>query len=793
MIPEGPSVLDGHTRSPDAAIGLSAADVEARVLSGRTNAAPSEATRTVAQILRANVLTRFNAILIALFVVILVVGPIQDSLFGAVIIVNTAFGVVQELRAKRTLDRLALMSAPHTLVVREGSVLEVALDEVVQDDVLEICAGDQLVVDGKVLTGEVEVDESLLSGEAEPVPKAAGDELLSGSFVVSGTARCSATRVGADSYAQRLTAEARRFSLVHSELQSGTNAILRGITWAIAPVAILLVASQATRDKGDLADAVRGTVAGVGSMVPEGLVLLTSLAFAVAVLRLARRKVLVQELASVEGLARVDTICLDKTGTLTRGSMSFDGLELLDTAQPADEALASLARADPNPNASMRAIAEAFKDRGGWRATGAAPFSSARKWGGASFAGQGAWILGAPEVVAPEPSVVARADALAAEGKRVLVLARVPGQGLAGDQRLPAGLEPVALVMLAEDMRPAADRTIAYFVSQGVEVKVISGDHPMTAAAVARAAGVPRADRAVDGRALPEEGPALAQAMAASAVFGRVGPHQKRAMVAALQSSGRTVAMTGDGVNDVLALKDADIGVAMGSGSAASRAVSQLILLGGSFDVLPGVVAEGRRVIANVERVASLFVTKTIYATLIGLVAGAMREPYPFLPRHLTVVSTLTIGLPALVLALAPNTARYRPGFVRRTLEFSLPAGIVAGAVALAAYALARSQRGLGLEQARSTATIALFAEGLWVLMILMRPYRCWKLALAALVTAAFAGSFVVAPVSRILSLTAPPTSVLLGALAMAAVGGVLLEAAQPVVRAAWARGPTRG
>ncbi len=789
-------VLDGSLSraGPAGEQGLTGEDVRARIASGRVNALPSEPTRTLLQILRANVLTRFNAILMTLFVVILVVGPLQDALFGMVVVLNTGIGVLQELRAKRTLDRLAVVGKPRAHAVRDGAVDEVAVEEIVQDDVLELRGGDQVPVDGVVVSGSAEVDESLLSGEAEPVAKSYGEELLSGSIVVSGSARYRASRVGTESYAQHLTSEARRFSLVHSELQAGTNALLRGITWAIAPVALILVLGQLTREGADLPDAIRGTVAGVGSMIPEGLVLLTSLAFALAVVRLAGSRVLVQELASVEGLARVDTICLDKTGTLTQGRISCDALDPLLPGVPAEQALGALSRADPNPNASLSAVAERFGDPGNWVPERLVAFSSARKWGGASFNGRGTWVLGAPDVLAgTDAALMDRVEEHASQGRRVLLLARSEVPLAVDGESLPEGIEPAALVTLVERMRPDVDKTIGYFVNQGVSVKVVSGDHPLTVAAIARRAGVPEADAAMDGRDLPDDPGELAAAMSRVSVVGRVKPHQKRAIVQALQSEGHTVGMTGDGVNDVLALKDADIGVAMGAGSSATRAVAQLVLLSNSFDAVPGVVAEGRRVIANVERVANLFVTKTVYATLIALAIGAIEEPFPFLPRHLTVVSTLTIGLPALVLALPPNPSRFRPGFVRRTLQFTLPSGLLAGGVTLIVYSVARASPGLGLEQARSAATIALFVEGLWVLLILMRPYTWWKIALAATMALAFAGAFLIVPVSNVLSLTAPSGSVLVMTLAVSAAGGLLLEGVEPALERARASGLLSG
>ena len=706
----------------DVLAGLSADEVGDRIARGLVNDVPDRPSRTVGEIVRANVFTRFNAILGVLLLVILVVGPLQDALFGFVVVANTAIGIVQEWRAKRSLDRLVLLTAPVARTVRDGVPREVAINEVVMDDVLEVGPGDQIVVDGEVVsTNGLEVDESLLSGESEPAAKDVGHEVLSGSFVTAGRGYYRATRVGKAAYAKALIAEAQRFTLVRSELRAGVDHVLRGVTWVMVPVAALLIFSQLARQE-TAADAVRGSVAGVGSMVPEGLVLLTSVAFAVGVIRLGRRHVLVQELPAIESLARVDVVCIDKTGTLTEGEMVVSEVERVTDGLPVDDALGALAAADPHPNASLRAIADRFATLETWAVNGSVPFSSARKWSAVGFVDHGAWVLGAPDVVLPglAVDVAGRAEQHAAQGRRVLLLAR-SGDALDGE-RLPSRLEPAALVVLEERVRPDAAATLDYFAEQEVAVKVISGDHPRTVGAVAERLGLRSATGAVDARDLPEDEAALAEVMENATVFGRVTPHQKRAMVAALQSRGRVVAMTGDGVNDVLALKAADVGVAMGSGSAAARGVARLVLLDNTFDVLPHVVAEGRRVIANIERVANLFLTKTVYATLLALAVGVARVPFPFYPRHLTVVSGLTIGIPAFFLALAPNSQRARPGFVDRVLRFAVPAGAVAAVATFVAYSLTRGHSAIDLREARTTATIVLFSVGLWVLAILARP-----------------------------------------------------------------------
>ncbi|GIU87129.1 MAG: magnesium-transporting ATPase [Acidimicrobiia bacterium] len=607
--------------------------------------------------------------------------------------------------------------------------------------------------------------------------------MLSGSIVVAGSGRFQATRVGDDAYARRLAREARRFALARSELVDGINTILRYVTWALVPTAALLALSQFRAHEG-WREAAAGVVAGVVAMVPEGLVLLTSLSFGIAAVTLARRKVLVQELPAVEGLARVDVVCLDKTGTITEGVISFDELEHFDPDDPVAEALGALA-ADEARNATMNALCEAFPAPSGWERTASVPFSSARKWSGATFGDHGTWVLGAPEIVwADRPAddpVRGRADVLAAEGRRVLLLARTDAAFV--DESLPDGLRASALVLFEEQVRPDAAETLRYFARQGVALKVISGDNPRTVGAVARRVGLPGGDDPVDARTLPDDPDELADVLERSSVFGRVTPHQKRAMVGALQRRGHVVAMTGDGVNDALALKDADIGVAMGSGAPATRAVAQLVLLDGRFAHMPGVVGEGRRVIANIERVANLFVTKTVYAMLLAILVGVMRWEYPFLPRHLTIVSSLTIGIPAFFLALAPNLRRYIPGFVPRVLRFAVPCGFVAAAATFGSYALARDVAGVALDEARTTATLVLLVVGLWVLNILARPITPFRGVLFGSMVACFVAVLAIEPLREFYALDLPEREALVEGLIVAAVACALLEVAWMVAQ----------
>ncbi|GHF46851.1 magnesium-transporting ATPase [Streptomyces mashuensis] len=771
---------------PVAHRGLSAADVAARIARGEVNDVPVRSSRSTADIVRANVFTRFNAIIGVLFLIVLVVGPLQDGLFGFVIIANTAIGIVQELRAKKTLDSLAVIGETRPTVRRDGTAAPVATREIVLGDLIELGPGDKCVVDGEVAEADgLEIDESLLTGEADPVAKQPGDAVMSGSFVVAGGGAYTATKVGREAYAAQLAEEASRFTLVHSELRTGISLILKYVTWMMLPAAIGLVVGQLLVQGHDWREAVRRMVAGIVPMVPEGLVLLTSVAFAIGVVRLGRRKCLVQELPAIEGLARVDVVCLDKTGTLTEGGMDVSELRVLPDARTDEtyvrQVLGALGEADPRPNASLRAIIDAYPDGTGWRCTQALPFSSARKYSGAALnspdTGSATWLLGAPDVLLPAGHGALReTEQLNAQGLRVLLLARTERE--LGDPRVAEDVTPAALVVLEQRLRADAAETLRYFAEQDVAAKVISGDNAVSVGAVAGQLGLPGAQAPVDARRLPAERQGMAEELDRGTVFGRVTPRQKRDMVGALQSRGHTVAMTGDGVNDVLALKDADIGVSMGSGSEATRAVAQIVLLDNSFASLPSVVAEGRRVIGNITRVATLFLTKTAYSVLLAILVVCTRVPYPFLPRHLTLLSTLTIGVPAFFLALAPNKERARPHFVRRVMRYAVPAGLIAGAATFVTYLLARAHYGGegALQAQTSAATLTLFLISLWVLAIIARPYTWWRVGLVLAMAAGFLLVLVTPFLQHFCALRLVGTVLPWTAVAVAAVAATALE-----------------
>lgn len=809
--------------------GLSFKQVAHARAADETNEFDNSSSRSIVAILRANVFTIFNAILASAVVVVLAVGSWQDAVFGFVLLLNTLTGTIAELRAKRALDNLAVLAAPTAHVIRDGETKDIEVSQVVLGELLELRSGDQVPADGQVLSSNgCEIDESILTGESVAVRKHENDQVLSGTTVIGGSARIRVTAVGEHSYANRLAMEARKYSVVTSELQEGTNRVLTWISWVIVPMTLLLLWSQlrvaggisGSLDSGQWKGAVVLAVAGVVGMVPQGLVLLTSVNFAAAAMTLARRKVLVQELPAVEVLARVDMLCLDKTGTLTSGAVELDHIESClgsacadgDGGSPAagkvsadaaaggsagtgsgavvpasadDAARAALAYlvGGSEANATGSAIAAGLTGLEPAQARYAIAFNSARKWSAVQTQA-GAYVLGAPEIVlagstgsgsteadnadsdgtglgSTDNAALERVKALAGTGKRVLVLAH-SNQALDQSENptLPKDLTAALLVVLAEQVRPDAAQTLDYFKRQGVAVRVISGDNPVTVAAIAAHLGLRNPDGGepvgVDARTLPaiEDTQALADALEKHTVFGRVTPEQKRAFVNALKSRGHTVAMTGDGVNDALALKDADLGIAMGNAAPATKAVSRLVLLNSQFDALPSVVAEGRRVIANMERVASLFLTKTTWAALLAAVVAVTGFVYPFLPRQLTIVSSLTIGIPAFVLALAPTNQRYRAGFLSRVLRLSVPAGVIVVVGVLCAR-LTLILMAANRNQISSVCTLVLVAGGLWLLSLTARPWVWWRAVLVALMSTAALAVVLLAPLRGFFDLAA--------------------------------------
>lgn len=738
--------------------GLTAAQVSAKQAAGESNAIDNSTSRSVGQIIRANIFTLFNAILAVAAIVVLVVGEPQDAVFALVLVLNAGIGVVSEIRAKRTLDSLAVLHAPTVKVSRDGKLRDVPIEDLVTDEVVHLQLGDQIPADGQILSAVgLEVDESALTGESLPVVKTFGSPVLSGTNVVAGYGKMLVQTIGEEAWAQKVTREAKRFSLAVSEIQHSLNQVLKWISWILPFVVLGLAWAQMNAEQLTWQMALVLAISGMVGMIPQGLVLLTSMNFGLAAATLARRGVLVQELPAVEILARVDVLCLDKTGTLTTGKIRGRNLIFAPNTGE-DEARQELfALTGLKDNETSRGIAhmvEAADHRPGKHHLPGKqiPFNSARKWS-AHLAEDGyMWVLGAPEILGEKICDPAKKRWLteileteSRQGRRVVCLAKGaiplqlapfvdPQTEEAPPSRLltlPPELEPVTVCILEEDVREDAAHTLAYFAEQGVRVKVISGDSPGTVGAIASELGLQGSAGAnlkvMDARQLPEVGsPEFADLVRETDVFGRVTPEQKQGIVSVLQQAGHTVAMTGDGVNDALALKTADLGIAMGNGAPATKAVSRLVLTNGRFSVLPGVVAEGRRIIANMERVSGLFLSKTIYALLIALVVGVSGLVYPLLPRHLTFIGWFTIGIPSFFLALAPNSRRYHPGFLRRTLFLAIPAGLILGAGALISYVLV----GQATSSGQSAATITIILGGLWLLGLTARPFNWWRVAL---------------------------------------------------------------
>ena len=756
------------------ATGLTPKEVVQRIESGQSNAVKTSTSRSVQDIVRANVFTLFNGIIFAAMVLVLITGSWRDAVFGFVIIINTGIGIVTELRAKRTLDRLSILVASEFLVHRDGRDVEVPHNEIVLDDLLWIRAGEQVPADGQIIqTWGLELDESMLTGESRTVRHKVGEQVYSGATAVSGMALVKVNAVGSHSYAATLTAQAKVYKKTVSDLNKGINTILKFMTFLVVPLCILLILSQihtvggwgTALSTGEWRQAVVSAVAGVVGMIPEGLVLLTSLNFAVAAMRLARHNTLVQELESVETLARVDALNLDKTGTITDGGIAFNRLVMLDSANAAAE------------QAATQAVLAGLKAQGygAGAVESRVPFSSARKWSAVRKSGE-TWYMGAPEVIISAlegdySSVLQQVNEYANDGNRVLLVARstaplsegscrqkrlrgaVEGANVSDGRQLDVQAEPVALVLCSEKIREDAERTLAWFREQGVRCRVISGDNPVTVGAIARRVKLTGDHEpvAMDARELPEDVNELARVLENVDVLGRVLPDQKKAIVQALHTQNHVVAMTGDGVNDALAIKEADLGIAMGNAAPATKAVAQVVLVDSKFSHLPDVVARGRQVMANMERVASLFLVKTVYSALISLGVVLTQIPYPYLPRHITYIGALTIGMPAFILALAPNTRRYIPGFLKRVVTFALPGGIATAlSVLLAAWVLPPvmgwnvTGDAADLSALRATSAIILFAMGVFVLARVARPLNGWRGVLVAVFAAAgVIGAFV--------------------------------------------------
>lgn len=661
---------------PDHQQGLTAQQVASRVQEGLINSDTDIPTKSIGRIVRDNVCTLFNLINALLAVAVLLVGSYKNLLFMGVVLCNMVIGIVQEIRAKRTIDKISILSSSKVKVVRDGNIQEVGIHNVVLDDVMDLSHGNQAAADCILLHGECDVNESMVTGESDAIHKKPGDMILSGSYLVSGHCRARTEHIGEDNYVSHISKEAKYLKKVKSEIMSSLQKIIKIVSIMIFPIGVLLFWNQMRLDDNTIAQAVVNTVAALIGMIPEGLVLLTSTVLAVSVIRLSRRKVLVQELYCIEALARVDVLCLDKTGTITEGRMElhevipYGDLKM----EQAELPLQALSAVMEDGSPTFEAIRKQYGAPSDWVVEQIVPFSSEKKWSGAQFSQQGSYVLGAPEFVLKGEidSIREQLEQYAREN-RVLILAHsnAPFEG----RELPQNLEVIAFLLIRDVIRQEAEETLRFFADQGVDLKVISGDNPLTVVNIARRAGLTGAERYVDATTLETEED-IKQAVERYCVFGRVTPMQKKQMVLALKELGHTVAMTGDGVNDVLALKEADCSVAMASGSDAARNVSQLVLLDSSFASMPLVVAEGRRSINNIQRSASLFLVKTIYSFILALVFLFVPLPYPFVPIQLTLISALTIGIPSFVLALEPNKDRIQGSFLKNVISKSLPGAI---------------------------------------------------------------------------------------------------------------------
>jgi cation-transporting ATPase E len=732
--------MDNYT---DMNSGISSEEAKKRAANGESNVGFDVKTKSVGRIFRENIFTLFNLVNAILAALVAAVGSYRNMLFMGVIICNIAIGIIQEIRSKRVIDRLSLISAPQARLVRDGNEITAPVSEIVMGDVMILSSGQQVCADGIVLCGECEADESLVTGESDPVPKKAGDELISGSFIVAGGVRAQAIRVGAESFSGKIANSSKSVRKPSSQMMRDINKIISVVSVCIVPFGLILFFKAFFVTKQSLENGVVSTVAALIGMIPEGLVLLTSVALAVSTIRLARRQTLCQDLYCVESLARTDVLCLDKTGTITEGVMELAEIIPLDGDFDTDKALNAFAAVFPERNPTLGAICENYTAGTELKCVETVPFSSARKLSAAEFEDYGTIALGAPNFVLEEESAANLAPVIreyTGRGLRVLLLAH-SSESIADDE-LPKDFSPKALIVLSDKIRESAPQTMEYFKKQGVAVKVISGDDPITAANAAKNAGLDNYDKFVDVSALSDS--EVKEAAEKYTVFGRVTPDRKLALVKALKAAGHKVAMTGDGVNDVPALREADCSIAMQSGSDAARSVSQLVLMNSDFSSMPLVVEEGRRCINNIQRSASLFLVKTIFSFLLAVVFLILPFSYPFKPIQMTLISAITIGIPSFLLALEPNHNLVKGRFIENVLKKSAPGGI---SVTIGIGLLMAAQSFMELPQ-EQTSTIAVYVTAavcFGVLFETCRPFDAKRGAMFIALAAMFAAAVVFA------------------------------------------------
>ena len=746
-----------HTKpSSEQLHGLTDAEIRQRIEQGLVNHNSDIKSKSIKRIVLENLITPFNILNFVLAVMILIVGSYKNLLFMGVIICNIFIGTVQEIRAKKTIDKLSLIAEPKAHVIRNGIKQEIAIHDIVMDDITFLGAGNQVCSDAVVIEGECEVNESLLTGESEPVLKQPGNHLLSGSFIISGNCHARVEHVGKDNYAAQITDNAKYVKKPNSEIMRWTNRIIKYIGFTLIPVGIALFCKQVFISHQGFNDAIVGVVAALIGMIPEGLILLTSVVFAVSIIRLSQHKTLVQELYCIETLARVDVLCLDKTGTITEGTMEVtDVLPLHDTTnEELNIALGSLIHALEDDNPTFNAVKTYCDQYDKLTCNHIVPFSSARKWSGASFDENGSYIFGATEFILKDSSPYQEIIKEHSEkGQRVLMLAHSPHQ--IQDKELPAEIHPMAFLFISDKIRAEAPDTLAYFAEQGVDIKIISGDNAITVANIAKKAGLKTAEQYVDATTLqtPEE---IKEAAQKYSVFGRVTPQQKLDLVKALKEQGHTVAMTGDGVNDVLALKESDCSIAMASGSDAARTVSQLVLLDSNFASMPKILKEGRRSINNLQRSSSLFLTKTIFSTINAILFIFLHFDYPFQPIQLTLISALTIGAPSLILALEPNKERIKGKYIVNVIRKSIP-GAMTMVFNIVALAIVCSFIHFNSTEISTLAVMITGFAGLLVLLKVSLPFNWIRCALFFTMLGAFIFAiFILKDLFSLASITLP-------------------------------------
>ncbi|NLK22569.1 MAG: HAD-IC family P-type ATPase [Clostridiales bacterium] len=709
--------------------GLSDSEVKDRILKGEVNKLPKAPSRTLWQMIRANFFNVFTIINVVLAAVVILAGSPKNAIFAFVIIINSFVGISQEMKSKKTLEKLSVLNMAHAIVVRNGKKQKISIEELVKDDIVYLDAGQQILADCEtVQSDELEIDESMLTGEADPVHKLGKDKLLSGSFVVAGEGYGRVTSVGKETYSSKLAEEARKFKITNSELQEAINKIIKVLLWLIVPIGICLMITQLVFTKCSYNEAAIAAVSGIVGMIPEGLVLLTSTTFIVSVVKLAKYHTLVQQLSATEGLARVDILCLDKTGTITEGKLELTEVVPLNgnSKEEIDHVLAALVHNMPSKNPTQQAILDKYTKCPTVNVIEKVPFSSKRKWGGLNIKEYGSWLMGAPEIILGTKYDLYKdiIEKNASKGMRVLLLAKK------NEGSLKDGLDNIeekAIILIQDIIREEAPSVLGYFEKQGVNVKVISGDNPVTVSAVAKRADVHAAERYVDARTLPDSVDELKEVVDSYTVFGRVTPHQKKNIVKALQANKHTVAMTGDGVNDVLALKESDCGIAMANGFDATKAVAQLVLMNSDFSSLPKVVEEGRKQINNLERVSELFLSKTVFFVIIAFVFCIMMLPYPILPIQSSLVGGLAIGLPSVVLAMLPYDGKVRKeDFLTTILKKSLPNGIATVIFTTIAFVIAYNSNN-GLDYARTVALLVYAGISFVILLKVALPINKLK------------------------------------------------------------------